>query len=85
MTVSGDADRYNHRDRQRRFSQPRDLFRPVDAAPEAAAVLQHRGCDGRRSGVHRRRQLAHFTRADPAYGAGVAERLGLTTRLQAAE
>jgi len=24
-----------------------------------------------------RRQIAHFAKADPAYGAGVAERLGL--------
>ena len=31
------------------------------------------------------RQIAHFTEADLAYGHGVAERLGLTTRLAAAE
>ena len=31
------------------------------------------------------RQIAHFTKADPAYGRGVAARLGLTTRLRAAE
>jgi catalase len=31
------------------------------------------------------RQIRHFTRADPAYGGGVAEQLGLTGRLQAAE
>lgn len=32
-----------------------------------------------------RRQIGHFTKADPAYGRGVAERLGLTTELEAAE
>lgn len=32
-----------------------------------------------------RRQLAHFSKADPAYGSGVAERLGLHAGLQAAE
>ena len=31
------------------------------------------------------RQIAHFTKADPAYGRGVAERLGLMTQLQGAE
>jgi len=31
------------------------------------------------------RQIQHFSTADPAYGRGVVERLGLTTRLQAAE
>ena len=30
-----------------------------------------------------RRQLAHFAKADPAYGAGVAERLGLDPSLAA--
>jgi hypothetical protein len=28
------------------------------------------------------RQIAHFTCGDPAYGPGVAERLGLTSKLQ---
>jgi catalase len=31
------------------------------------------------------RQIGHFTKADPAYEQGVAERLGLIERLQAAE
>ena len=31
------------------------------------------------------RQIGHFAKADPAYGRGVAERLGLTGSLQAAE
>jgi len=30
-------------------------------------------------------QIAQFPKADPAYGRGVAERLSLTTRLEAAE
>jgi catalase len=32
-----------------------------------------------------RRQLVHFTRADPAYGAGVARALGLADEPVAAE
>jgi hypothetical protein len=31
------------------------------------------------------RQVGHFTKAGPAYGQGVAQRLGLIERLQAAE
>jgi catalase len=31
------------------------------------------------------RQIGHFAKGDPAYGHGVAERLGLTSRLAAAE
>jgi len=31
------------------------------------------------------RQIGHFTKADPAYGEGVAERLGLTRKIEAAE
>jgi catalase len=31
------------------------------------------------------RQIGHFAKADPAYGRGVAERRGLTSRLAAAE
>ncbi|MGA8381060.1 MAG: hypothetical protein WB710_08010 [Stellaceae bacterium] len=32
-----------------------------------------------------RRQIAHFAKADPAYGQGVAERLGLAAEREAAE
>ena len=31
------------------------------------------------------RQIAHFTKADSAYGQSVAERLGLVPKLRAAE
>lgn len=31
------------------------------------------------------RQLAHFSKADPAYGAGVAKALGMSEALDAAE
>jgi catalase len=35
--------------------------------------------------THQRRQVEHFTKADSAYGQGVAERLGLVPKLQAVE
>ncbi|HUC71532.1 MAG TPA: catalase [Stellaceae bacterium] len=85
LPVSGAADRYDHRVGNDDYTQPGNLFRLMSDDQKRqlfdniAAAMQ---------GVPemiQRRQIAHFTRADPAYGAGVAERLGLTTRLQAAE
>jgi len=85
LPVSGTADRYDHRVGNDDYTQPGNLFRLMSDDQKRqlfdniAAAMQ---------GVPemiQRRQIAHFTRADPAYGAGVAERLGLTTRLQAAE
>ncbi len=85
LPVSGAADRYDHRAGNDDYSQPGNLFRLMSAEQKRqlfdniAAAMQ---------GVPEHiqlRQVAHFTKADPAYGAGVAERVGLATRLQAAE
>jgi catalase len=85
LPVSGAADRYDHRAGNDDYTQPGNLFRLMSDGQKRqlfdniAAAMQ-----GVPEAIQRR-QIAHFTRADPAYGAGVAERLGLTTRLQAAE
>jgi catalase len=85
LPVSGAADRYDHRVGNDDYSQPGALFRLMSADQKRqlfdniAAAMQ--GVPE----VIKLRQIAHFTKADPAYGAGVAERLGLTTRRQAAE
>ena len=85
LPVSGAADRYNHRLGNDDYTQPGNLFRLMSAGQKRqlfdniAAAMQ---------GVPEHiqlRQIAHFAKADPAYGTGVAERLGLTIRLQAAE
>ncbi len=85
LPVSGPADRYDHRAGNDDYTQPGNLFRLMSAEQKRqlfdniAAAMQ---------GVPEHiqlRQVAHFTKADPAYGAGVAERVGLATRLQAAE
>ncbi len=77
LTLSGDADRYDHRDGNDDYTQPGNLFRLFDAGQRErlfaniAAAMQ---------GVPEqivRRQLAHFSKADPAYGAGVARALKL--------
>ena len=78
LTLSGTADRYNHRDGNDDYRQPGDLFRLMSADQKQqlfnniAAAMQ---------GVPLeivKRQIAHFHKADPAYAAGVAGALGLS-------
>jgi catalase len=84
LKISGDADRYNHRQGNDDYTQPGNLFRlmPADAQQRLfgniAAAMQ---------GVPEeivQRQLVHFTCADPAYGAGVAKALGVAFKGEAA-
>ncbi|MEN3113556.1 catalase [Uliginosibacterium paludis] len=77
LAVFGDAAHYDHRVDEDYYSQPGALFRLFDAGQRErlfaniAAAMQ---------GVPediQRRQIAHFSQADAAYGAGVAKALGL--------
>jgi catalase len=77
LKISGDADRYNPREGADDFIQPGDLFRLMNASQKEqlfsnlAEAMQ---------GVPERiqvRELVHFYKADPAYGRGVAAKLGL--------
>jgi catalase len=77
LKISGDADRYDHRQGNDDYLQAGALFRLMTAGQQRqlfdniAAAMQ---------GVPEaivRRQIAHFSKADPAYGAGVAQRLGI--------
>ena len=84
LKIVGDADRYDHRAGNDDYGQPGALFRLMTPDQKEqlfaniAAAMQ---------GVPEaivRRQLAHFGKADPAYAAGVARKLGLAV-LEAAE
>jgi catalase len=77
LKISGDADRYNHRDGNDDYIQPGDLFRLMTQSQQqqlfnnVAAAM---------AGVPEeivQRQLVHFYKADPAYAAGVAKALGV--------
>lgn len=77
LALRGDADRYSHRDGADDFTQPGNLFRLFDAGQKQrlfsnlAAAMQ---------GVPEpilRRQVALFTKCDPAYGEGVRRALNL--------
>lgn len=78
LKIMGDADRFNHRDGNDDYRQPGDLYRllPKDG--------QERLCDNIRDAMQGvpveiiKRQVAHFYKADPAYGRGVAKRMGLS-------
>jgi catalase len=77
LQISGDAARYNHRDGNDDYTQPGNLFRLM--TPEQQERLF--GNIGRHMATVPReiqlRQICHFFRADPAYGAGVAKALGV--------
>jgi catalase len=78
LKISGNADRYNHRDGNDDYQQPGALFRLM--TPEQKDQLFHNikaAMDGVPLDIVKR-QLVHFYRADPDYGIGVAARLGLS-------
>ena len=77
MRISGDADRYNHREGNDDYKQPGDLFRLL--SPDSREQLMANVRDAMQGVpmdivLH---QVEHFYRADPAYGIGVATRMGL--------
>jgi catalase len=77
LKVSGDADRYNHRDGNDDYTQPGNLFRLMSA--EQQRQLFHNVATAM-AGVPEeivQRQLVHFHRADPRYAEGVAQALGI--------
>lgn len=77
LKISGDADRYNHREGNDDYKQAGDLFRLMNESQKKQ--LFSNICEAM-DGVPERikmRQMAHFYQADPAYGKGVAKGLGL--------
>jgi len=71
LKISGDADRYNHREGNDDFTQPGNLFRLMSDDQKQQLF---NNIAGAMEGVPQEiidRQLAHFDKADPAYGDGV--------------
>jgi catalase len=80
LTISGDADRYYHRDGNDDYRQPGDLFRLM--TPDQKDQLFHNikaAMDGVPLEIVKR-QIVHFYRADPEYGISVATRMGLSAK-----
>ena len=75
LRISGDADRYDHRAGNDDYTQAGNLFRllPADGKARLFANIAETMRDVPDFIV--KRQLEHFTKADPAYGKGVAQAL----------
>lgn len=84
LRISGDADRYDHRAGNDDYTQAGDLFRLMTSAQQASLMDAIAGAMRGVPETIVRRQIGHFAKADPAYGAGVAQRLGISAP-QAAE
>jgi catalase len=77
LKISGDADRYNHRDGNDDYRQPGDLFRLMTADQKQQLFHNIKAAmDGVPIEIIKR-QLMHFYKADPDYGKGVAAAVGV--------
>ena len=77
LAIDGAADRYDHREGNDDFTQAGNLFRLMDAGEQDRLMDTIAGA---MQGVPEdivRRQIGYFAKADPAYGTGVAQRLGI--------
>lgn len=77
LQCQGPADRYDHRQGNDDYAQAGDLFRLMSEEEQVRLVGN---IVASMQGVPREiqgRQLCHFFRADPAYGKGVAQGLGI--------
>jgi catalase len=79
LRITGDAARYDHRDGNDDYTQPGNLFRLMN--PEQRERLFENIARHMQGGNTPQeiqvRQICHFFRADPAYGIGVAQALGI--------
>ncbi|MBJ9977482.1 catalase [Pseudomonas sp. S75] len=77
LALSGAADRFDHREDEDYYSHAGALFRLMSAEQQALLIDN---IAGTLAGVTEdvvRRQLAHFHKADAAYGEGIAKALGI--------
>jgi catalase len=78
LAISGNADRYNHRDGNDDYRQAGDLFRLMSAEQKEQLFDNIKAAmDGVPVEIVKR-QVTHFYRADPDYGIGVATRMELS-------
>ena len=75
--VDGEGARYNHRDGNDDYTQAGNLFRLMTAEEQDRLMENIAGTMKEVPQFIVERQLAHFFKADPAYGNGIAAKLGL--------
>ncbi|WP_438283298.1 catalase [Pseudomonas alabamensis] len=78
LALSGNADRHDHREDPDYFSHAGALFRLMGAEQRALLISNIAGAMAGVSADVVQRQLQYFYQADPAYGEGVAQALGIT-------
>ena len=75
LAITGAAARYNHRDGNDDYAQPGNLFRLMDGEQQKRLCANiARAMQGVPDDIVQR-QIAHFAKADPAYGKGVSDAL----------
>jgi len=78
LKISGDADRYEQkRGVDDDYIQPGNLFRLMSAEEQQRLCANIAGTLGKVPKDLQEKMVAHFTKADPAYGGGVAKALDL--------
>ncbi|WP_119154978.1 catalase [Caldimonas tepidiphila] len=77
LAISGDADRYDHRDGDDPYTQAGDLFRLMSRDEQERLTDNIAGAMRTVPSSIVERQLRHFAAADPRYGAAVARKLGV--------
>jgi len=81
LRISGEADRYDHRVGNDDYGQPGALFRLMSRAQRDQLLDNIAAAMRGVPEAIQLRQIGHLLKADPAYGAGVAERLGLAGKI----
>jgi catalase len=81
--VSGLAGRYDARGTEDDYTQAGNLYRLLPADEQDRLTSNIAGAMRSVSVEIAQRQIGHFTKADPAYGASVAQKLGLDLRAAA--
>jgi catalase len=76
LRLAGDADRFDHRQGNDDFSQPRALFALFDAGQRSRLFANIAAAMGGVPDFIVERQIGLFDKVDPAYGAGVRAALG---------
>ncbi|KRE89501.1 catalase [Frateuria sp. Soil773] len=77
LSLEGAADHWNHREDDDYYSQPGALFRLMDARQKQALFENTARAMGDAPEAIKHRHIANCSKADPAYGEGVAKALGL--------
>ena len=78
LSLEGAADHWNHREDDDYYSQPGKLFRKMTAQQQAALFANTACAMGDAPKEIKLRHIGNCMKADPAYGKGVADALGIS-------